>query len=46
MNEQINRRVALVTECPVHGDPVREHGGGSFTGDSEEKLKRDISREM
>jgi hypothetical protein len=23
-------------------DPVREHGGGSLTGDSEGKIKRDI----
>jgi len=26
-------------------DPVREHGGGSLTGDSEGKIKRDILRE-
>jgi len=26
----------------VHGDPIREHGGGSLTGDSEGKIKRDL----
>jgi hypothetical protein len=31
---------------PDHEDPVREHGVGSFTGDSEEKLKRYILRDM
>jgi len=30
---------------PVQGDPVREDGGGSLTGDSEGKIKRDILRE-
>jgi len=30
---------------PVHGDPVREHGGGSLTGDYEGKIKRHILRE-
>jgi hypothetical protein len=28
------------------GDPVREHGGGSLTRDSEGKIKRDILREV
>jgi hypothetical protein len=28
------------------GDPVREHGGGPLTGDSEGKIKTDILREM
>jgi len=25
---------------PVHADPVREHGGGSLTGDSEGKIQK------
>jgi len=28
------------------GDPVREHGGGSLTGDSEGKIERDIYWEV
>jgi hypothetical protein len=28
------------------GGPVREHEGGSLTGDSEGKMKRDVLREM
>jgi hypothetical protein len=27
------------------GDPAREHGGGSLTGDSEGKINRDILSE-
>ena len=29
----------------MHGDPVKEHGEGSFTEDSEGKIKRNILRE-
>jgi hypothetical protein len=29
---------------PVKGDPVREYGGGSLTGDSEGNIKTDILR--
>jgi len=31
--------VALVTGYRCHGDPVREHSGGSLTGDSEGKIR-------
>jgi len=31
---------------PVHGDPVREYGGGSLTGDSEGKMKSYIKRDV
>jgi len=31
---------------PVCGDPVREHGEGSLTGDSERKTIRYILKEM
>jgi hypothetical protein len=41
----MNRPVALVTEYPFHGEPVREHGGGSLNRDSDRKIKRDILRE-
>jgi len=29
---------------PAYGDPVREHGMGSLTGESERKTIRDILR--
>jgi hypothetical protein len=36
----------MSTHIPVHGNPVRENGWGSFTGDSEGEIKRDIYREI
>jgi hypothetical protein len=40
-----SRPVTLVMEYAAHGDPVREHGRGSLTGDSEGKIERDILSE-
>jgi hypothetical protein len=44
MNEIMkSRTVALVTEYRCPWGPIRKHGGGYLTGDSEGKIKRDIS---
>ena len=40
INEQIDQWLWW-RSIPVHGDPVREHGGGSLAGDSEGKIKID-----
>jgi hypothetical protein len=51
MNEWINRIPSLGQwlwwrSIPVRGDPVREHGGGSLTGDTEKDNKKYIKRDF